>query len=326
MSMAETDHPDGAQPCDGLASCPDCSERTLDAGRFCAFCGVRLKQAPTRCPVSPVPPRDALAGPCVLMRVGGKELDIPSVGREIAAVLKKPLPDVTRAMRISHGVIARGVEAEQAREIAHRIEGGGAKVLVLDESQSLTLVEPMRMHRAAFSRFGLECEAYSWDDTQEIEQPWERILLVSCGRLALASLAEVPEPESPMALRRRKGDRLVHATRYEFVLDLFHMSEEAPAEGGEITGAIPHLRLDENEAAFSLTKVEAAGQSDVALHRAALQVDRFADGVAMNPGLHLLARDASAPLWEPFTFATKADFDAYNTWLLHLIKYSYWLS
>lgn len=263
----------------------------------------------------------------MLLHVGGKEVHIPAAGRLIAGVLEKPLPDVTRAMRTSHGILGRGIEADAAREIAARIEAGGADVLVISEAECLTLDSSLRMRHAAFDHLGLRCEAYSWDATRQVAAPWDRVPLVSCGRLALPSLTEAPEPEPfPIPFRGitpPPGERLVHSIRYEFVLDIFLMPDGASSEGAEMRGPVPRLRLDQNVAGFSFAEADTAEQSDVPMHRAALQVDRFADGVALNEGLRLLAANAPPAEWESLTFATKADFDLYNLWLLHLIKYGY---
>jgi len=186
------------------------------------------------------------------------------------------------------------------------------KVVLVPAEECLALPDLMRMRRARFDERGLRCEAYGWDRTEEVVLSWDRILLASCGRIEVQKLVEVEIDVARAIPFRRdepKDTRLVSTPQFEFVMDVF---AEEPAL---------RLRLDHNTAAYSFARMAESEESAVAIHRAALQIERYGADVPANRGVRLLARDAPGEQWADLTFVTKPDFDAYSLWLLQRLKY-----
>ena len=69
-----------------------------------------------------VPDRASLAEPCVAIYAGGEDIDVRRISRYVAEAVEKPLPDVTRKLRTSKGILARRLEPRVAIKLAERIE------------------------------------------------------------------------------------------------------------------------------------------------------------------------------------------------------------
>lgn len=286
----------------------------LPGAAYCAFCGGLLHVEPH---VSversiPVPDPERLDGPCSVIYAGEGEMDVRRVGRLVAEAVERPLPDVTREMRTSKGFLATGLGAGKAVLLARRAEEElRAPVLVLPDDAVVPLPPALRMRQVEITGGGLRCEAYAWDQSEEVKAGWDQMFLISCGRLEIQEAVEAREESvnsSHFMSRRIPG--LVMQKSYEFLLDIV------------LFDPWRRLRMDQNTAAFSLTELrQQPGAALGSLYRSATNLDRFAEGVPMNRGLALLAAGGAEAAWEPLTFLNKRDFDSYTYWLLQLVRY-----
>jgi len=305
-----------------LAFCPYCGKPVVAGASFCAYCGKPLPKArdsvagpDLHSRAIPVPPRDAMQGPCAVIYTGGKPLDIRRAGRIVAQVLAAPLPDVTRNIRTSRGFVATRVPGPRAIALAERLEKElGVKVLILPEADCLSLPPAMRMREVHMDTSGVRCQAYTWDETTELSVRWDEMFLVSCARLELERVSQVEEP-----VRQKTGnpfDRFVPVleteTRHEFLIDVV------------LHKPWRRLRLDFNTSAYALSESEPNPETLLAsLQACAESLMNYGRSVPMNRGVRLLALNAPDSDWAEFTFANKADFEAYTRWLLHLVRYGH---
>jgi len=301
------------------ASCPDCGRTPTFGAQFCPYCGARLAGGAKR-PIDPLPDPDTLRGECALLYAGNRPLDVRRVGRLVAEAVKRPLPDVTREIRVSRGLLARGVPADLARELARKLVEAGAPTIILPEHILRDDPPMMRMARARFDAAGLSCDAYQWDRTEPIEVRWGDILLVSCARFVAREVHRAATDDHDAAEEKDTGlgfvftsparrPKLETRERREFVMDFFCNAPRLC------------LRLDENTAAYALVEVGSITGGPRAFYQAARSIVRHAPDLPINEGVRLLADNAPSELWEPLTFEDKRDFEAYNRWLLQLARH-----
>jgi hypothetical protein len=235
-------------------------------------------------------------------------MDVRRVGRFVADVVKRPLPDVTRELRNSRGFIARGLPAAVAVALAEKAEGElSAPVLVLANADCVALPPVMRIRDTKVAAEGIRCEAYAWDRTEIIAARWDEVFLISCGRLEIEHAVEAADELSAEAHGRTT---LVMEKRHEFLIDVVLF------EPWRV------LRLDQNAAAFSMTEMRRGPEDTVGpLYRCAFNLRHLAQGVPMNRGVELLAAGGSDAVWEPLTFLNKRDFETYTSWLVQLLRY-----
>ena len=241
------------------------------------------------------------------------------VGRLVADAVKQPLPDVTRNLRTSKGILATSMPPEQAVELAEKIEGElQESVLVVPDNSCVPAIQPTRMRHITFNENGLECEAYSWDQTEKVEAPWDHVFLVSCGRLELQELVENGNDSADRPMFSRKPlPTLMRVTRHEFLLDVILFDPPGSSANGW-----RNLRLDQNTAAFAWTEIHQDTAVKVGpLYRSAIKLEPMGDLVPMNRGVSLLSSGTPDSDWEPLTFLNKRDFESYTYWLMQLVRY-----
>lgn len=313
---------DGNVPEKQGSKCPTCGRIPVFGAQFCPYCGANLAAAATGRAILPIPDRKTLAGDCAVLFCGDGQFDIRRAGRLVSEALKRPLGDVTRTMKISKGIIADGMDAAAAADLAGQLEAEGVPVLLLPDKDLHNVPPVMRMKSAGFGREGMRCEAYLWDATEHMSLAWRNVLLVSCGRLQLSEVVEVenetPEEEGRSRPRRRlklpgcpEIPELATETWHEYVMDIF------------CDDPWVRLRLDENTAAYALVDVGSLTEGKRAFYKAAGQIVKNAPDVPVNEGVKLLASNAPAELWEGVIFEDKRDFDRYNMWLLQLARHGY---
>jgi len=328
-------------------ACPECGKSAVSGGAFCAFCGAGLPKdatADARRSI-PVPDRDGLSGPCVIVYAGREQMDVRRVGRIVADAVERPLPDVTRQMRTSKGFVATAVDAQVAVPLAERIEKElKEQILVIPEDACVPLPPVMRIRGAGMTAEGVECEAYTWDRTERLHAGWDEIFLVSCARLRVEEVVEKPEenpgrksfvaPRVPNLVTQVHHEFLVDVILFDFqVVDPPHgighgrvvrtkLQADSEEHGTSSQAGWRRLRLDHNTAGFSLTQLaQDPTQALGLLYRSSLSLQRYARGVPMNRGVELLASGASDTAWESLTFLSKRDFDLYTYWLMQLVRY-----
>ncbi len=234
------------------------------------------------------------------------------MGRLVAEAMGRPLPDVTRKMRTSKGFVATGLEARAATALAERVEESlGAPVLVIPVDKCADLPPLMRMRDSTINEQGIHCEAYTWNETLAVRASWDKVFLVSCGRLEIQETVHQPKENSG---RRKFGasspPNLATRTHHEFLMDVVLFEPWR------------RLRLDQNPAAFSLTEMERdPGHVLGPLYRSSMSLRMFAVGVPMNRGVALLATGGDDSVWESLTFLNKRDFDSYTYWLMQLVRF-----
>ena len=305
--------------------CTVCGKLVFPDASFCAFCGARLgihrlrvSAAATR-RAKPCPDVSDLRGECAVLAADARCVSMPEVGRIVARAVARPLPDVTREMRDSRGILARGLGPAKARDLVTELEGVGARVFALDEEHFIEQPPVRRMRGAVFDEVGFRCEAYTWDATETLAASWERVFLVAGGRLEIVEVFEVEKDKSGRRMFWRMSSmaeeidrhvpKLESRTRYESVLDLVLYD---PWE---------RLRLDENVAALAL----AAAPEDfrLTIQQAAASLYTIRHNAPLNPGVEYLATQAPADAWGPLTFSSKQEFDAYTLWLIQLTRYGF---
>lgn len=301
--------------------CHGCGRLALPGAAFCPHCGVRLGQRPVRSSASATgravapPDESQLVGECAVVASRLSEESIPAVGRLVASAVGRPLPDVTRDIRDSRGVLARGLAKERAVELMEQLRGIAVEAVALGEGTFVPLPPLQRMRGLSVSEDGITCEAYTWDSTRNLEAPWERVFLAAAGRLRVAEVVEVEKPHE----KRRKGvvasqiekriPKLETRIRLENMLDvvLFEPWER--------------LRLDENSAAYALAGTER--DEHAAIQEAATLLYAAEHDAPCDQGLELMATRAPEDLWAAYTFDSKAEFDAYVEWLVQLVRYGF---
>ncbi len=296
------------------AICSECGRGIVPSAMFCAFCGRRVpgEIAPDSRKEAEIPDPATLEGPCAVFHTGAELLPIQEVGKVVSKLLGRPLPDVTRAIRASGGIVARAVDAEMARGIANELSELGLSVFIISELQLMPLPPLLRMRRFRFTPDGFQCEGYTWDSSLNVDVAWQDVTLVSCARVAIDVVEYEPADEPIRTMIGTETVEFPHMTtgvRHELVLDII------------LKKPWRRLRLDENPAAVSLAQPVPASDSRVTLHRAATHIERLSRGVPLNKGVRLLAKDASPELWADVTFSSKHDLDSYNLWLVQLVRF-----
>ena len=312
-----------------MKECPRCGRPSLAKARFCHLCGAPLTgdRPPSRS--LPTPDRASLNRPCTVIHAGGEEMDVRRIGRCVAEAVGEPLPDVTRKLRTSKGILATGLAPDLAIGLAERIERElRTSVLVIPDESCVPLQPAMRMRHVALDSDGLICEAYTWDRTDRVRAGWDQVFLVSCARVELQEVVE-ERHESGNArdfVSRRVPDLVTH-THHEFLLDMILFGPSGESSGNPSPREDPgkewrRLRLDQNTVAFSLTEMRQDPAAQVGpLYRSAVNLERFAQGVPMNRGVPLLSSGAGNSAWESLTFLNKRDFDSYTYWVMQLVRY-----
>ena len=74
-------------------------------------------------------------------------------------------------------------------------------------------------------------------------------------------------------------------------------------------------------AGYALVELESMRGDKRTFYRAAKSILQHAPELPVNDGVRLLADNAPMEFWEPLTFEDKRDFDAYNAWLLQLVRH-----
>jgi len=303
------------------AFCRHCGKPALTGASFCAYCGKPLAGT-TPAPVTPSvkvrrsiarPERGDLAGRCAVIHTGEGPINIGQVGRVVAKATGTPLSDVTRRMRTTKGFVATGLDAKAAGELADELGRMGERVFVLSEGDCIALPPPMRMRRVMIDRNGLDCEAYTWDQTAGLRAPWEEVFLVSTGRLAMERVSELPAEERSSSNPFERFVPNLATDRYnEFLLDIV------------LFNPWRRLRLDYNMSAYAFQesgwRPEEAFQAVRSCAEGLLAHGR---DVPMNRGVALLASRSEGLEWEGLTFLNKLDFDSYTHWLVQLVRYGY---
>lgn len=297
--------------------CSKCLHEVPPGASFCPSCGAATAQAapaPQTERSTKPPDRASLSGPCTVIYAGEEELDIRRVGRLIVACTKRPLPDITRDLRASKGVLASALGARVAVALAERIETDlCGPVLVVPDAQIISLPPAVRMRRIAINALGIRCDAYSWDNTESMEIDWNSVFLISCGRLEVQEVVESRDEsgiyKDPIG---RQLPNLVTNTHHEYVLDLV------------LRDPWRRLRLDQNTVAFSLTEMRRdRDQSLSTLHRSVMHLDRYAAGAPRNRGVGLLVSGAPEAAAQSLTFQSKRSFDLYTHWLMQLVRFGF---
>lgn len=302
----------------GVSNCPDCGRKPTFGATYCPYCGSRLPGPDGRPAAEAVPDRESLHGSCAVLLRDSSRVHIPKMGRAVAAIVKRPLPDVTREMRANRGFVAWGLEAETAVRLAGTLDAVGAAVVVVPEADLPVLPETERTRTATFGRDGLDCEAYRWDSTESIHVDWADIALISSARIEVRGVHEItpadqarqkPDRDGFPLVAPHKIPRLENDVRYEYVIDTFVV--EPPRR----------LRLDENTAAYSLVNIGSLTDGGREYFRAARSIMEHGGEVKINPGIRMLTENTPLELWQDLTFESKRNFDIYNIWLLQLLRY-----
>ena len=304
--------------------CPRCRKLLLPGASFCAYCGTKLAASggTAKKPVRPrsvaLPGERSLIAPCAVVATDARAFAIPDVGRLVAATLKRPLSDVTRQMRFAKGILAEGLTQQEALGFAREARDLGVEAFVLGKGDMVELPELLRMRRPHFDDVGVHCEAYAWDRTDSFQAGWERGFLILGGRICFTEVVEVAR-ERPSLIKRRWAPIAVQVEKHipkledvdhtEFILDVV------------LFESWQRLRLDENPASYAL-----AGRSEdfhTLIRRSASDLCRINHGVPHNLGLELLTRQAEGDAWGAYTFETKQEFDAYERWVLNVVRYGF---
>ncbi len=303
-----------------ISFCAYCGKSVFPGAAFCVYCGKSLDAGlqgvePPPLPddrAIPAPPRPGLSGPCLVMLAGDDEMSVRRMGRLVAEATGRPLPDVTRQLRTSKGFVVSGIEAQDAVALAGRIENElDAKVLVIQEEDCVPMPPVMRMRRIKIHEDSLRCEAYTWDETEELNIPWDEVFLVSCGRLAFERVWEKQSDIRRSATSfGTQVPELVTEKYHEFLIDIVLFKPWR------------RLRLDYNTAGYVFTASDPDSSVALeALRKCGVRLMKYSAGVPMNSGVSFLVHGASGEGWEVLTFLSKLDFDSYTHWLIQRIRF-----
>ena len=301
-----------------VPDCLNCGRKPTFGATYCPYCGSRLPTADGAPVAEAVLDRESLHGLCAVLLRDSSRIHIPKVGRAVAGIIKRPLPDVTREMRANRGFVAWGLEAKTAVRLAEALDAVGIAVIVVPEADLSVLPETERMRTATFGRDGLDCEAYRWDSTESVRVDWADIGLISSGRIEVREVHEIisadqarqnPDRDGFPIVAPHKIPRLENNVRHEYVIDTF------------VAEPSRRLRLDENTAGYSLVNIGSLTDGGREYFRAARSIVDCGGDVKINPGIRMLTQNTPLEMWQDLTFESKRDFDIYNIWLLQLLRY-----
>lgn len=297
-----------------VINCPECGRKPIFGAEFCPYCGTKLDSEEERNLCMPaqteeLPDPDSLEGPCSVLLCGAAPLDIPRAGRVVAQEIKRPLPDVTREMKVSRGIIARALGAGTARSLARRLKELGIETIIVPQRKMDDFPPLLRIKSVAIGPEGMSCEAYKWDSNEEAHPSWTDIMFVSCGKIVISEVQEIenPDPEK----KKTRVPMLETIIRREYVMDIFCREPWL------------RLRLDENTSGYALVEIGSFTGGKSGFYRMARRIMRYAPDLPVNAGMRFLTENAPEDAWEELFFDDKREFDVYNNWLLQLARYGF---
>lgn len=122
------------------ASCPKCARRIDANWEFCPFCGQALEspavgQVRRKLIAPPALPLDHVSGPCVVVSFQRLPEHTSALGKMVAEALGRPLVEVTAAMSLARGIVARGVDVAAARRLHKVAQSEGLSLAAIPEKE-----------------------------------------------------------------------------------------------------------------------------------------------------------------------------------------------
>jgi len=259
--------------------------------------------------------------------------DLAATGRAVADLIGGPLADVTAAMHLSKGIVARSVDAEPAREIQSALSAMGLSTALIPEAQMIRPEATRLLRRVVVQDGALQGEsANAADEWQEIAIAVHNLLFACAVRLRWTRLVVTTDETPAQAKVREQLERSVlgrFATRriggkknrkaqtifvpsYQYLLTLFTRE--------------PLVRYDVHEASFDFELMQAVPAEFGVAASLAGAILEAAPGVPTNSGFRLLSQGQTGPAWERITFDSRAGAASYYDWLLQLAARGYELT
>ena len=255
-------------------------------------------------------PGEAKAGKFALFRQSGGRINIPEVGRLIAAMLKLPLADVTTRLFACSGFLADSLGRRQAESLARDLQQMNIPVLLIEQDRVRRIPEAVLAEDASFDDEGLSTTVGGQSD----KAPWDSILMVNAGVLENTRTREVSKdkesdvmPRSALGFgpRRRKSE-LIRDTQQRTVIDVL---VEEPWQ---------RYRIQEGLTRFSLMGERRRPTNRENLELLAQEVLRHADATFVGDAVSALARHAGM---SEFVYDNRRKYDLVNFWLAHRALY-----
>jgi len=120
-------------------------------------------------------------GVCAVIRQTDAQFDLPAVGRIVARATGQAFADVTRALRCSVGMVARGLPPASGEKLARQLQTAGVPVLVVPEDKLVGL--PV-LATAVCGIADAEGVKFALGGDEVVGRQWDKVHLVTCGRVA----------------------------------------------------------------------------------------------------------------------------------------------
>lgn len=245
-------------------------------------------------------------GPFLVLRQTTGRIDVPLVGDLIAGITGEMALDTRGRVARGQGVLAEGLQHQQALQIAQSLQSAGIPVIVVGEEQLLVYPQPLEMRSGQLSKTGATLKAFN----QEITFVWENLWLMNCSRVhVMRTRQRSVTPELPgYGSNARSMTPVILPSAQEKqkirVLDLFCIEP------------FVHLRIEEGRFNYDyLAPEEAEPDQIMNFNTLVKDIVHLAPGVHLGEGIHrLMSEEPMGSL----TFANKRELERYNFWLVQL--------
>lgn len=250
-----------------------------------------------------------------VMRLNADRINIPRLGRGLAAILNRPLADITCRIQASKGFLAREVPQARLADVARLTHSLRIEAVAVRECHVAPLPPLYRTAQLTRSDGGLTCAATSPSDkTWKLTFTPEQVRLIVTGRAMYSAKVTVERPlydpfENISFLKKRYLDpgkatrdvqKEVHG--YDYLIFVFLCRPERLL-------LIASLDIDYDR------MERRTGRPQMMALQAQLLVEAV-DALLHDDALHLLANlvEEDDPAWLPSTFATVKGFEACAQW------------
>jgi len=254
---------------------------------------------------------------CAVIRQTDAPFDLPRAGRIVAAATGETFADVTRSLRSSVGMVARGLSPEVATRLAKQLQADGIPVLVVPEDK---LVGLPAVRHATCGLATPEKVRFALEGRGIAERKWKDVHLVTCGRVrsSVPTTPAISEPEIPVFI----GLYPVSLRRTSALSGLKSRPKETEAIVVDFFLLEPYERVRIRDDAYS-PPGSSAGAGAIWMNR----FREFATAVVNNSGptpvdKSLYALVEAGRGRKVRSFGSLLEFAAYSEWLLQLHEFS----
>jgi membrane associated rhomboid family serine protease len=245
-----------------------------------------------------------------VFRQSSEQINIPEVGRVIAAMLKLPLADVTTRLFTCSGFLADRLKKHQAEILARDLQKIKVPVFLVEQNRLQPLPEALLVGDATFNT-----EGFKGGVEGEVGLvPWDSIIMVNAGLLESSRTKEVSTGSDAQVVSRsafgfgtrRRKTALVKQTQRRTVIDLI---TREPWQ---------RFRIQEGFTRFALMGEQKLPTISENFEKLAQEVVRHADRTFIGKAVSELAKGGRL---NDFVYENKRKYDLINFWLLHRALY-----